>query len=465
MYTSPALEVWDSGGPPTTRLIPFARGEHVRTPVVTPIARALQHAKGEIDLYYEEGKWDDYKKITNPYEYIFLSWNRRSSKSVATRQPLSRSYFKMIELWRRLDLSTALAPLVAAGGLRTAHAAEGPGGFIEACTEMTRRLGWRLVAAHAITLQSQAKNVPGWRKAATFLEMFPQVSIHNGADGTGNILHIPNQAAYVESVGGTAHLYTADGGFDFSNDYNAQEDSIFPLLIAETLIGLKVLARGGCMVIKCFDTNEQPTRDLIWLASQAFASWGVIKPHTSRAGNAERYVVGKGFLGAMEVADIITILEEYQQKGVFTDPIVGVSTQTLDSYRRAMLLLFELQENIERVEINVIKETLALIKFTDPSQIKSLVRANVERSIVWCKEYEEPVSLQWITELERNVTRETSELLHILNPANVLTYSGWNPQLSSSNLSFSGFRTGAGIVPPAQNPFMRLKSAGDGARG
>jgi hypothetical protein len=127
--------------------------------------------------------------------------------------------------------------------------------------------------------------------------------------------------------------------------------------------------------------------------------------------------------------------------------------------------LFELQENIECVEINVIKDTLALIKYTDPLQIRSLVRANVERSIVWCKEHEEPVSPLWIAELERNVLRETNELLHILNPGNVLTYSGWNPRLSSSNLSFSGFRTGAGMIPPAQNPFMRLKSAGDDVRG
>jgi 23S rRNA U2552 (ribose-2'-O)-methylase RlmE/FtsJ len=458
------LEVWDSGGPPTDRLLPFIAGSaSVRAPVVTPIARALQQAKSEIDLYYEEGRWDDYKKITNPYEYIFLSWNRRSSKSVATRQPLSRSYFKMIELWRRLDLNAALAPLVATGGLRTAHAAEGPGGFIEACAEMSRRNGWRLSASHAITLQSEAKNVPGWRKAVTFLEMFPQIAIHNGADGTGNILRVANQDAFVETVGGSAHLYTADGGFDFSSDYNAQEDSIFPLLLAETLIGLKVLARGGCLIIKCFDTNEQPTRDLIWLTTQAFATWGVIKPRTSRAGNAERYIVGKGFLGRTEIGDIITILENYQDAGAFANPLLAETIHSGESYKAIMRKLFELQEIIERVEIGVINETLGLIKHTDATQIKTLVRANVERSIVWCTEHEEPISPQWITELDRNVIRETSELQHILNPGNVLTYSGWNPRINSSNLLFTGFRTDAGMTPPSQNPFMRVKSAGGGA--
>ena len=110
------LEIWGCGGPSATPLI---LSETMHTPdkakiqtIYSPESRALQQCKNEIDMFYQEGKWDDYKKITNPYEYIFLSWNRRSSRSVSTRQPLSRSYFKMIELWKRLELTTRLAPLV-----------------------------------------------------------------------------------------------------------------------------------------------------------------------------------------------------------------------------------------------------------------------------------------------------------------------------------------------------------------
>jgi hypothetical protein len=88
----------------------------------------------------------------------------------------------------------------------------------------------------AITLRSDAKKIPGWRKAQHFLASYPNIVIHDGADGTGDILKKMNQDAYVAAVRKAAprgvHIYTADGGFDFSSDYNAQEDAIFPLLLA-----------------------------------------------------------------------------------------------------------------------------------------------------------------------------------------------------------------------------------------
>ena len=155
------LETWGHGGPSTVPLV-LNHDPAVMKPRIcpTPESRALQHSKSEINYFYQEGKWDDYKKITNPYEYIFLSWNRRSSRSVATRQPLSRSYFKMIELWKRLNLAPCLAPLASTGGLITAHAAEGPGGFIEACARCALNESWEFRSATAITLRSEAKNVP-----------------------------------------------------------------------------------------------------------------------------------------------------------------------------------------------------------------------------------------------------------------------------------------------------------------
>jgi hypothetical protein len=461
----PSLEVWGAGGPPTMHMAPYS-GPAVtekRKVFYTPESRALQQCKNDIDRYYQEGKWDDYKKITNPYEYIFLSWNRRSSRSVATRQPLSRSYFKMIEMWKRLELSTFLHDLIARdGGLVTAHAAEGPGGFIEACAIMSSRNSWTFNAANAITLRSEAKNVPGWRKAGKFLSTYPQVCIHDGHDGTGNILIKENQDAFVTLVREKhphgVHLFTADGGFDFSNDYNAQEDAVLPLLIAETLLGLRVLSKGGCLVIKCFDTTEQPTLDLIWLISRAFCSWGVIKPRTSRAGNAERYIIGKGYLG--ESDDIIALLEEHQLHRISNTSIPLVSV-ACDSYKSLVTQLSELQEKIEHIELSIIRDTLDLIKSTEQAVIKCFVRANVHRSIDWCKEHEEEIAPYWMGDFEKHLNKETQDLLHILNPPpqNTITYGTWHTRSTmTSHISFEGFRAGTlSAVTPEHNPFMRLK--------
>lgn len=460
------LELWEAGGP-STNPITYDTGMTNPRAFYSPSSSALQQCKNEINLFYQEGKWDDYKKITNPYEYIFLSWNRRSSRSVATRQPLSRSYFKMVELWERLNLSVYLSDLVKSnGGFVSAHAAEGPGGFIEACDVMSEKNAWAFKSASAITLRSEAKNVPGWRKAARFLAMHPQIDIHDGADGTGNILLKENQDAFVHSVRKThpmgVHLFTADGGFDFSNDYNAQEDSIFPLLLAETLLGLRVLAKGGCLIIKCFDTVEQPTIDLIWLISRSFCEWGVVKPRTSRAGNAERYIVGKGFLGNID--DIISVLETTQSNKSFTLPLIQPSLCSV--WKKTLAGLSELQEKIEHMELHVIRETLDLIKHTDQSVIRKLVRENVVRSIAWCEEHGEDTASLWTSELDKNINKETLDLLHILNPGsaprNSYSYSSWHSRSTlTSQLTFEGFRSSTGISSdsvPTNNPFMRTKA-------
>ncbi len=442
------IQYWGDGGPSTTPYIPNT-GTTTKLPRVlySPETRALQICKSEIDSSYQEGKWDDYKKITNPYEYVFLSWNRRSSRSVTTRFPLSRSYFKMVELWDVLDLNTYLEALVKRdGGVISAHAAEGPGGFIEAIRLRTETKGWEFAGASAITLRSEARNVPGWRKAVRFLQVNPQIQIHDGADGTGNILLLENQEAYVRDTRTRfpkgAHIYTADGGFDFSSDFNAQEDSVFSLLLAEVLLGLQTLGKGGCLIIKCFDTTEQPTLDLIWLVSRAFAQWGICKPQTSRAGNAERYLIGKGFLD--DAGDIIEILKKYQAAAKFELPILQQPIANPE-YKNVLQSCMTIQEQIEHLELAVIRETLDLIKHSVPHTIKRLVRGNVLRSIQWCVMHNEPISSIWTLDLERILCKETSDLMHILHTPETNVFSSSShfhkfSTLSSNILTFEGFR-------------------------
>jgi hypothetical protein len=447
------IQYMGDGGPSTTPYNKNTDTKKLPRVIYTPETRALQLCKNEINTSYQEGKWDDYKKITNPYEYVFLSWNRRSSRSVTTRFPLSRSYFKMVEIWDYLDLNTYLKPMVERdGGVVSSHAAEGPGGFIEAITVRSDVNTWTYKGGSAITLRSEARNVPGWRKAARFLQTNPQITIHDGKDGTGNILNVENQDAFIVHVrerfpNGT-HIYTADGGFDFSSDFNAQEDSVFPLLLAEILLGLQTLCKGGCLVIKCFDTTEQPTLDLIWLMSRAFTEWGICKPQTSRAGNAERYLLGKGFLGTDATADILSILKSYQAAAVFDIPILQPITNP--QYKYLLQVCMTIQEQIEHLELNVIRETLELIKHSDPPTIKKLVRGNVLRSIDWCAKHSEPISSIWTNDLERILCKETSDLLHILhtdsNPVTFSMSSQHSAQFHrfsspfSNTLSFEGFR-------------------------
>ena len=117
----------------------------------------------------------------------------------------------MIEFWKYANLTKELSTLVLReGGLKTAHSAEGPGGFLEAITVMADKIKWNYLKCHAMTLKSTTKHVPGWRKAITFLETHPNVHISYGKDDTGNILQKENRTHFLEECK-KIHLYKIFG--------------------------------------------------------------------------------------------------------------------------------------------------------------------------------------------------------------------------------------------------------------
>ena len=86
------------------------------------LAKYLYEIKGKItDI---DKAWDIYKKYTNPYEYIHTN-TPQTKRPISKYKPLSRSYFKMIEILHTFSI-------VFPNSIKSFHLAEGPGGFIEA---------------------------------------------------------------------------------------------------------------------------------------------------------------------------------------------------------------------------------------------------------------------------------------------------------------------------------------------
>jgi FtsJ-like methyltransferase len=384
---------WTGG--PTVEKLPYSiNSEKDESPLYEQWLCSLtltntHEVKNRIGLIYNQAIWDDFKKITNPYEYVFLSLNRRMSRSVASRIPLSRSYFKMLELWLGLDMERELETLIArTGGLISTHAAEGPGGFIEAIHDA---LPGKVKYTQAITLRSTTKNIPGWRKTAAFLSKHPEINITYGQDDTGDLLKIENLDNFIQRLGTKAHIYTADGGFDFSSDFNAQEETILPLLTAEFYLGLKSIQQGGLILVKIFDTTLRPTLELLWIVTRAFREWTIVKPRTSRGGNAERYLVCKGFLGLDDDMDA------FFRKAITT----WSSGATIQSFlgikpdKEWLQIMLTLQESIAHQESEIIENTLLLIEKPIEATIRAYIEQNVERSIQWCIEHKEPTNQKW----------------------------------------------------------------------
>jgi 23S rRNA U2552 (ribose-2'-O)-methylase RlmE/FtsJ len=253
----------------------------------------ITETKGKIEVLDKEHKWELAKKMVNPYELVYTHNDERLPPSLSLDQPLSRSYYKMIEMLEVLKFFDSATQVK----LRTAHIAEGPGGFIQAIHQRSTYKKKIISSSVAMTLRPTTSHVPGWKKAANFLHKYKQVQIHYGEDNTGDIYVKANQESFIKLCKPGVHIFTADGGFDFSVDYACQEQNVFYLLVCSSIIGLQTLLQGGSFILKFFDCNSPHTVNLILLLGRCFKEWTLYKPAMTRPCNSERYFLGRGFRG------------------------------------------------------------------------------------------------------------------------------------------------------------------------
>ena len=255
---------------------------------------SLTLAKAKIEPLEKTHKWEMLKKKTNPYELVYTQDNVDCPTSISVLRPLSRSYFKMIEI---LSVSQFFDRIPkGTPKIRTAHVCEGPGGFIEAVLDRASLHRASVNRIYAMTLKPTNSHIPGWRRAYTFLQKHPEIKIHYGQDGTGDLYKRENQDTFIDLMTtGKALLFTGDGGFDFSVDYENQEKSMYTLLIASSITGLQVLSAEGTFVLKLFDIFSSATQFLLRCITFCFREWGLYKPSMSRPCNSERYLVCRGF--------------------------------------------------------------------------------------------------------------------------------------------------------------------------
>jgi 23S rRNA U2552 (ribose-2'-O)-methylase RlmE/FtsJ len=339
--------------------------------------------KEQIQPYDKTELWDLAKRITNPYELISSFSNRlQLPKSTCCLHPLSRSFFKMVEILYHLDFFERHKN----PKYKSLHICEGPGGFIEAFHTLAESKQKRIQASYGMTLKSTQTMIPGWRRAAAFLQKHPNVSILYGPSKTGDIYEPENQQACLEAVGSLgAHLVTADGGFDFSDDFINQEKNILRLLLNSAIILLECVAHEGDIVLKIFDCNLQATRDLISLLASCFQSWSLYKPVTSRPCNSEWY-----FLGRSANRDRRFVIGYLKQIRDFMWEHPDMEVPSLLRVNSLESLLKNLQQIRCKKQIDALKEVIAFCKDHASIDLHKLWESNREKTILWCLEFRMP---------------------------------------------------------------------------
>jgi 23S rRNA U2552 (ribose-2'-O)-methylase RlmE/FtsJ len=343
-------------------------------------------------------EWEYYKKIVNPYELVYTQKKYANfPDSICILNPLSRSYFKMIELLSVADFFTNLPKQTMK--LASAHVCEGPGGFIQGFIDACDRKRITTLS-HAITLKPRQANVPGWKRASQFLQKHRTVQIHYGSDGTGDLLNYQNQNDFIAACEPKPHLFTGDGGFDFSMDYDSQEQTIFPLLLASVRTGFEVLRPGGFFILKFFDLYYAGTRDLVYFLSQHFMKWTLYKPAISRPCNPELYFVGKSFCPPKPAA--LAALRGWSAAAcrldapirLFAHPISEPFSSTLESI---------IEQSVKK-QIVYLEKVFTLVKTQNPDEIKRLLQHHEQVSYTWCRVFNAPVYSARIRSIEASRT-------------------------------------------------------------
>ena len=239
--------------------------------------------KQSIDEYYEY--WDIMKKITNPYEYIHTIVPNHKL-SLCKYKPLSRSFFKMIEMINTFDFLNDRNPI------QTFHLAEGPGGFIEAFNYKRKNPN---DVYYGMTLINDNTNIPSWKKASHILNSNKNIKLEYGASKNGDLFLKENLLYCNKKYAKSMDYITGDGGFDFSSDFNNQEEISFKLILSQVFYALIMQKKGGHFVIKIFDVFKIKTIEVIYLLCNLYENVFIFKPNTSRSANSEKYIICRNY--------------------------------------------------------------------------------------------------------------------------------------------------------------------------
>ena len=339
--------------------------------------------KNMITQYYENKSWDKYKKLTNEYELIFSSPN--TSQNISKYTPVSRSFFKLWEILH--DFKTDI--FSEEKEMRVLFLAEGPGGFAEAFIKF-RQDYFADVAEddeyYGMTLKSYNKNIPDWKYK------HPQLQISYGRDGTGSLYVNTNIDALEESLKpNSIDLITADGGFDFSADFNNQEEMALHLFICEIYASLRVQRSEGTLIIKVYDIFTPSTIKIINLLNSCYKRLIMFKPLTSRPANSEKYLICKGFHGGEHCLRVFQELSKlsWDSVGYTQDLAELLKDVDVNTNVTRNLVLFN-TFYISR-QILYIQKTIEYIKkFIAHGDIKRIIDGHVRKVQKWCEKYNIP---------------------------------------------------------------------------
>ena len=355
----------------------------------------LLECKSRIDEGHSE-YWDIAKKTINEYENILLYLKFKNS---FRKTPISRAYFKLHEIMT--DYSYEFSYIFEKMS-KSAHLAEGPGGFIESFVDFSSKYNIQNVNKYTITLKTtnnSSMQIPLLKFSKKYIENY-NIKINYGMDGTGDIFKLHNINYFVNFVQPhTCDFITADGGFDFSENFNTQEEKFNQMLVSEVLLILNLQKNKGCSIIKLFDFFNTETQIVIYILSLVYNKVYVTKPLSSRPANSEKYLVCCDFVQNNYTQNLQDLLQEFVKNFSLYEKIKTPLLQNIEAqFKKSHLsnIITEFNDHYTKRQVEYIRKTLKELSFINDNikttkDKNSYIKNKLQKSMVhcekWCNSY------------------------------------------------------------------------------
>jgi len=250
----------------------------------------LLDAKRRIDAFHQHDpeKVMYYQRITNfldPFKTLLYQERKHSMRP----KTMTNAWLKCWELIHAYDL----IPNEQTSPFRVFCNAELPGAFIFAIDHYIKTRTFINYEWFANSLYPTNASILG--DEFGLYRSYPDHWLMNETNG-GSVTDLDMISHIQERLGGTVDLYTSDIGVGLDQDtFHLQEEKHGPLHLGQIICALLTLKKGGHMVCKMFMFFKPFSRMLLFMLKDVFDELYISKPATSRPGNSEVYLVGKGY--------------------------------------------------------------------------------------------------------------------------------------------------------------------------
>jgi len=350
--------------------------------------KTVSFEKEKIDKLENTENWDKMKKIGNPYELIYTTYNKkRKNDSISIYIPISRSYFKMWEIFYNFDF---FKHFNIEDNFIFSHLAEGPGGFMEASYNYKNKLLNKKInndLFYGITLKPTNEYIPDWNKIKKIFNNHNNIKIDYG-----NLYFINDIKNYINNFkDNKANFVTADGGFDYSSNFNGQELNSCQIIYSECIIALNILKINGCFVCKVFDLFSITMIQILYIVSLCFEEIYIYKPDTSRPANSEKYLIClyyKDNLTELSKNKLLDVIKKWNEIVVSLKEDETIILKNIKIKNSFIQRLNEYNEKYMDIQMYYLNNTILLSnEKINKDKYYEIIQKQVNNAIDWCNKY------------------------------------------------------------------------------